>query len=165
MLDFKTSTSNSEVLKSNSWKITSSSKTTLLQREPFLTKFYTINSSSITRYQVRFYANNYFLVITNSVHYLNNTNVIVMTEISVILTVKCSLLAKKSAMFYILTFLLYMWQHLWYPVYVWWLYTNYPSIGLGKEKLQKKTPHIFQDVFSRILLKLCFQFSCWERLC
>ena len=34
-----------EVLKSTSWKITSSSKTTSLQREPFLTRFYTINFS------------------------------------------------------------------------------------------------------------------------
>ena len=47
MLDFETSNSKSEVSKSNSWKITSFSKTTLLQRErePFLTMFYTINSS------------------------------------------------------------------------------------------------------------------------
>ena len=47
MLDFETSKSNSEVSKSNSWKITSFSKTTLLQREPFLTMFYTINSSPL----------------------------------------------------------------------------------------------------------------------
>ena len=43
MLDFETSKSYSEVSKSNSWKTTSFSKTTLLQREPFLTMFYTIN--------------------------------------------------------------------------------------------------------------------------
>ena len=42
MLDFETSSSKSEVTKSNSWKITSFSKTMLLQREPFLTMFYTI---------------------------------------------------------------------------------------------------------------------------
>ena len=47
MLDFETSNSKLEVLKSNSWKITSFSKTTSLQREPFLTMFYTINSSSL----------------------------------------------------------------------------------------------------------------------
>ena len=59
MLDFETSKSNYEVSKSNSWKITSFLKTMLLQRELFLTLFYTINSSPITRYQVRFYAYNY----------------------------------------------------------------------------------------------------------
>ena len=47
MLDFGISKSNSEVLNSNSWKITSFSKTILLQREPFLTRFYTINSSPL----------------------------------------------------------------------------------------------------------------------
>ena len=58
MLDFGTSTSNSEVSKSNSWKVTSFSKTTLLHREPFDTICYTINS--IAYYQVSLYANNYF---------------------------------------------------------------------------------------------------------
>ena len=47
MLDFGTSKSNSEVSKSNSWKITSFLKTTLLQREPVLTMFYTINVSPL----------------------------------------------------------------------------------------------------------------------
>ena len=47
MLDFRTSKSNSEVSKSNSWKITSFSKTMLLQRELFLTLFYTINISPL----------------------------------------------------------------------------------------------------------------------
>ena len=47
MLDFETSSSKSEVSKSNSRKITYFSKTTLLQREPFLTMFYAINSSPI----------------------------------------------------------------------------------------------------------------------
>ena len=47
MLDFKTSNSKIEVLKYNSWKITSFSKTTLLQRELFLTMFYTINFSPL----------------------------------------------------------------------------------------------------------------------
>ena len=37
------------------WKVTSFSKTTLIQREPFLTTFYTF----ITRYQVSFYADNF----------------------------------------------------------------------------------------------------------
>ena len=36
-----------EVLKSNSWKITSFSKTMSLQREQFLTMFYTINLSPL----------------------------------------------------------------------------------------------------------------------
>ena len=43
MLDFETSNSKPEVSKSNSWKITYFSKTTPLQREPFLTKFYITN--------------------------------------------------------------------------------------------------------------------------
>ena len=47
MLDFETSISKSEISKLNSWKITSFSKTTFLQREPFLTMFYTINSSPL----------------------------------------------------------------------------------------------------------------------
>ena len=47
MLDFKTSNSKSEVSKSNSWIITSFSKTTSLQREPFLTMFYTTNLSPL----------------------------------------------------------------------------------------------------------------------
>ena len=45
MLDFGTSKSDSEVSKSNSWKITSFSKSTLLQREPFLTMFYAISTA------------------------------------------------------------------------------------------------------------------------
>ena len=47
MLDFETSNAKSEVRKSNSWKVTSFSKTTSLQRELFLTKFYTINLSPL----------------------------------------------------------------------------------------------------------------------
>ena len=47
MLDFKTSNSKSEVSKSNSWKITSFSKTTSFQRELFLKMFYTINLSPL----------------------------------------------------------------------------------------------------------------------
>ena len=47
MLDFETSNSKSEVSKSNSWEITSFSKTMALQREPFLTMFYTINLSPL----------------------------------------------------------------------------------------------------------------------
>ena len=45
MVDFETSHSKSEVSKSNSWKITSFSKTTSLQRALFLTMFFTINLS------------------------------------------------------------------------------------------------------------------------
>ena len=47
MLDFETSSSKSEVLKSNDRKITSFPKTTSLQMELFLTMFYTINLSSL----------------------------------------------------------------------------------------------------------------------
>ena len=47
MLDFETSNSKLEVSKSNSLKITYFSKTTSLQREPYLTMFYTINLSPI----------------------------------------------------------------------------------------------------------------------
>ena len=47
MLDFETSNSKSEVSKSDSWKINSFSKTALLQRVPFLTRFYTINLSPL----------------------------------------------------------------------------------------------------------------------
>ena len=46
-LDFDTSNSKSEVSKSNSWKITSFSKTMSLQREPFLRMFFTINLSPL----------------------------------------------------------------------------------------------------------------------
>ena len=61
MLDFKTSNSKSEVSKSNSRKINSFTKTTSLQREPFLKEDYTINLSPLlVLYQVRFYANDYF---------------------------------------------------------------------------------------------------------
>ena len=60
MLDLETSNSKLEVSKSNLLKITSFLKTTPLQRESFLTMFYTTNFSTITHYQVRFYANNYF---------------------------------------------------------------------------------------------------------
>ena len=41
-------------------EISSFSKTTVLQREPFLTMFYTINSSSLLVTNYIFYANNYF---------------------------------------------------------------------------------------------------------
>ena len=47
MLDFETSNSKLGVSKSNSWKITSFPKTSSLQREPFLTMFYTINLSPL----------------------------------------------------------------------------------------------------------------------
>ena len=47
MLDFETSRSKLEVSKSNLWKTTSFSKTTSLQRELFLTMFYTINLSPL----------------------------------------------------------------------------------------------------------------------
>ena len=45
MLDFETLNSKSEVSKSNSWEITSFSKTTPLQRELFLKMLYTINGN------------------------------------------------------------------------------------------------------------------------
>ena len=47
MLDFETSTSKSEVSKSNLRKMISFSKTKSLQRELFLTMFYTINLSPL----------------------------------------------------------------------------------------------------------------------
>ena len=47
MVDFETPSSKSEVWKSNSWKITSFLQTMALQREPFLTMFYTINLSPL----------------------------------------------------------------------------------------------------------------------
>ena len=48
MLDFETSSSKSEVSKSNSWKITSFSKTTPLHGGgAFLTMFYTTNLSPL----------------------------------------------------------------------------------------------------------------------
>ena len=47
MLDFETSNSKSEVLKSSLLKITSFLKTTPLQRELFLVMFYTINLSPL----------------------------------------------------------------------------------------------------------------------
>ena len=59
MLDFETSNSKSEVSKSNSRKITSFLKTTSLQRAPSHNVLY-YQPLPITRYQVRFYANNYF---------------------------------------------------------------------------------------------------------
>ena len=47
MLDIETSKSRSEVSKPNSLKITSFSKASPLQREPFLTMFYTIDLSPL----------------------------------------------------------------------------------------------------------------------
>ena len=47
MLYFETSNSKLEVLKSDSWKTASFSKTTSLQKEPFLTMFYIINLSPL----------------------------------------------------------------------------------------------------------------------
>ena len=62
MLDFETSKFNSDVSKSNSWKITSFSKTTSLQAGPpeaggDVSHNISYYQLSITRYQVRFYAN------------------------------------------------------------------------------------------------------------
>ena len=66
MLDFETSNSKPEFSKSNSCKITSFVKTTLLQWESFLTMFYTTNSSPlpITKYGVML---TIILSVTNSV--------------------------------------------------------------------------------------------------
>ena len=47
LVDFETSRSKPEVSKSNSWKIMSFSKTMALQRDLFLTMFYTINLSPL----------------------------------------------------------------------------------------------------------------------
>ena len=68
MVDFETSSSKSEVSKSNSWKTTSFLKTMALQREPFLTMFYTINLSPLRATQKGFMLiiilSNYSLVST-----------------------------------------------------------------------------------------------------
>ena len=69
MLDFETSSSKSEVSKSNSWEITSFSKTTLLQREP-------CQQLSITRYLIRCYANKYLEYFTNLSGALKNGNLL-----------------------------------------------------------------------------------------
>ena len=58
MFDFETSKSHSEVSKSNSWKITSFSKTLSFQRELFLTMFNTNNISPLL--VIKFYAKHYF---------------------------------------------------------------------------------------------------------
>ena len=47
MLDFETTDLEFQVSKSSSWRITSFSKTTPLQREPYLTMFYTTNLSPL----------------------------------------------------------------------------------------------------------------------
>ena len=57
MLDFKQKMGSRIQIRG---KISSFSKTASPQREPFLTMFYTINLSTLLRYQVRFYANHYF---------------------------------------------------------------------------------------------------------
>ena len=69
MLDLENSNFKLEVSKSNSWKITSFSKTTLLSREPFLTMLYTTNSSPllVTKWGFMLII---IWVITNSVHCL-----------------------------------------------------------------------------------------------
>ena len=59
MLDFENSNSKSEVWKSNSWQITSSSKTTFISDGAVSLNVLYYQSFPITRYQVRFYANNY----------------------------------------------------------------------------------------------------------
>ena len=58
MLDFETSNSKSEVAKSNSWKISSFSKTMALQKEPFSHNVLYHQPLPIDRHQERFYANN-----------------------------------------------------------------------------------------------------------
>ena len=61
MFDFKTSNSKSDVSKSNSWKITSSWKLRYFRGSRYLQCFILSNQPLlITRYHVRFYANNYF---------------------------------------------------------------------------------------------------------
>ena len=58
-VDFETS-SNSEVSKSNSWKITSLSKTTVLRGSRFSQCFILSTALHCLLYQVRFYAKKYF---------------------------------------------------------------------------------------------------------
>ena len=73
MLDFDTSNSKSEVSKSNSWKITYFSKSTSLQREPFLTMFFTINSSpmlvTMSVFKLIFVLSNYQPSLQGTGHY------------------------------------------------------------------------------------------------
>ena len=70
MLDFETPNSKSEVLKSNSWKITSSFFEKLI-----LTMFYTTNS---TQQQTSFYADNYFEYLLIVFTAFNRTRMAVM---------------------------------------------------------------------------------------
>ena len=60
MLDFETSSSELEVLKSNLWKITSFSKNYITSEGAVSHKVLYYEPLPITSYQVRFYANNYF---------------------------------------------------------------------------------------------------------
>ena len=60
MLDFGTSKSNSDVSKSNSWKTTSFSKTTLSSEGAISHNILYYQQLPINRYQVSFYAKNYF---------------------------------------------------------------------------------------------------------
>ena len=58
MLDFETSKSNSEVSKTNSWKITSFSKNYVTSKGAVSHNVLYHQPLPITRYQARFYANN-----------------------------------------------------------------------------------------------------------
>ena len=60
MLDFETSKFNSEVSKSNLWKTTSFLKTTITSEGAVSHNVLYYQPLPITRYQVRFCANNYF---------------------------------------------------------------------------------------------------------
>ena len=59
MLDFETSKYNSEVSKSNSWKITSFLKNYVTSEGAISHNVLYYQQLPITRYKVRFYANNY----------------------------------------------------------------------------------------------------------
>ena len=60
MLDFETSNSKSEVLKSNSWKITSFKKNYVTSEGAVSHNVLYYQSLPITHNQERFYENNYF---------------------------------------------------------------------------------------------------------
>ena len=60
MLDFETSKYNSEVSKSNSWKVTSLSKNYVTSEGAFSHNVLYYQPLPIAHYQVRFYATNYF---------------------------------------------------------------------------------------------------------
>ena len=107
MITSETSNSKSEVSKSNSWKMTSFSKTIILQRKLFLTMFYTINSSPLLVTNYIFYANNYF------------------EWLPIVSTCKLDAVDQSATIHYILPYWLVLWHHtLLSHYYRFWLKIN-----------------------------------------